>query len=132
MILFNRCRLLIKRTTVEDIQDSSRLAMLLTMFETKERQDANLAESYWGTTVLAGTSRRMITPLDIFGLCRIDKHLSLYWAPLTIELSLAPGDEAMVSGGTYQTAIYSLSDIQILSDTLTVSGEHLKLLSDHI
>lgn len=132
MILFNRCRLLIKGTPVEDIQDSNRLAFLLNMFDTKERQDANKAESFWDTKIDAGTSRRMMTPLDIFGLFRAnDKHISLYWAPITIELSLAPAADVCVTGTAYKTG-YTLSEVQILSDTLAVSGELLKLFSDHM
>jgi len=76
MILWNRCRLLIKGTPVEDIQDSGRLAYLLSLFDTKERQDANKAESFYDTDLAAGKSRRMTTPLDIFGFFRAnDKRM---------------------------------------------------------
>ena len=130
-ILFSRARLLIKGTPVEDIQDANRLSLLLNMFDTKERQEANLPESFWTTGIAANKSRRMVMPLNIFGLFRaFDKHISLYWAPLTIELSLAPAAEVLKQGTVSNT--YSLSEVQILCDTLSVSGELLKLFSDHM
>ena len=50
---------------VEDIQDASRLSLMLHMVDTKERQDANMAESFWTTGIVAG---------DIF-----DKYLNPHY-----------------------------------------------------
>jgi len=46
-------------------------------------------------------------------------------------MSLAPATEALVTGTGYTTG-YSLSEVQILGDVLTVSGELTKLFADHM
>jgi hypothetical protein len=136
--LIKRIRVLVKGTVVEDIQESGRLSTLLWKFDSTERATNNITESCWGDTLKPAESRRIICPLDIIGLIRQDRHISLYWAPLTFEFELAPGAEAFEgwdgtsAGAAKRTQDYNITDVTILADTLTVSGELQKIFADHM
>jgi len=138
LVLFKRIRVLVKGTPVEVIEEAGRLSTLLTKLDCRERVFNNEAESFWQTPRVFGESRRILTDLNIIGLFRLDKHLSLHWAPITLKLELADGidafegSEAAAVGAAKRTQAYSLTDCSILCDTLVVSAELQRLFAEHM
>jgi hypothetical protein len=105
-VLFQRARMSIKGTTIEDLQEVPYLCTLLRYCDTKERQTNDAILNYWDATggdvgpranvgIPAGGGRRIMCDLRFFGLFRSnDKYIPLLHAPLVIELWLADGADA--------------------------------------
>ena len=97
-------------------------------------QAASVAGSYFlagqhdAETILATKSKRVYMKFDLSGLFSQQKWIPLFalgGQGLQIQLSLAPANQAMIisNGGTTYSQGYTLSDIRLLADMCSLSGE---------
>jgi len=144
--LFDRLQVRLGSTLVEDIQEFGKLTEIMqkmSMSPQKKMDEGQLgfgtaaasvngsyflADQHDAQTIAASASKRVYMKFDISGLFSQHRWLPLYalgGQGLQIQLSLAPANQAMIishSGTTYSQG-YTLSDIRLLADYCSLSGE---------
>ncbi len=145
-VLFDRLQVRLGSTLVEDIQDFGKLTHIMEMLSMSPQKKMDMAQLGFGTqaasangsyfladqhdaqTIAANGSKRVYMKFDLSGLFSQQKWIPLYalgGQGLQIQLSLAPANQAVIlshSGTTYSQG-YTLSDIRLLSDFCSLSGE---------
>ena len=144
--LFDRLQLRLGSTLVEDIQEFGKLTEIMqkmSMSPQKKMDEGQLgfgtaaasangsyflADQHEAQTIAASSSKRVYMKFDLSGLFSQAKWIPLYalgGQGLQIQLSLAAANQAVIishSGTTYSQG-YTLSDIRLLSDMCSLSGE---------
>ncbi len=144
--LFDRLQVRLGSTLVEDIQEFGKLTEIMqkmSMSPQKKMDEGQLgfgtaaasangsyflADQHDAQTIAASGSKRVYMKFDLSGLFSQSKWVPLYalgGQGLQIQLSLAPANQAMIisHGGTTYSQGYTLSDIRLLSDMCSLSGE---------
>ena len=144
--LFDRLQVRLGSTLVEDIQEFGKLTEImqkLSMSPQKKMDQGQLgfgtaaasvngsyflADQHDAQTIAASGSKRVYMKFDLSGLFSQAKWIPLYalgGQGLQIQLSLAPANQAMIisNAGTTYSQGYTLSDIRLLSDMCSLSGE---------
>jgi hypothetical protein len=144
--LFDRMQVRLGSTLIEDIQDYGKLAHIMTKLSMSPQKKMDAAQLGFGTqaasvngsyflagqhdaqTIAASSSKRVYMKFDLSGLFSQQKWIPLFalgGQGLQIQLSLAPANQAMIisHGGTTYSQGYTLSDIRLLADMCSLSGE---------
>lgn len=144
--LFDRLQVRLGSTLVEDIQEFGKLTEIIqkmSMSPQKKMDEGQLrfgtsaasangsyflADQHEALTIAANGSKRVYMKFDLSGLFNSGKWCPLFalgGQGLQIQLSLAPANQAMIisHGGTTYSQGYTLSDIRLLGDMCSLSGE---------
>jgi hypothetical protein len=144
--LFERLQIRLGSTLVEDIQDFGKLTEImqrLSMSPQKKMDEGHLgfdtqaatvngsyflADQHDAQTVAASGSKRVYMKFDLSGLMSQPKWLflgALGGQGLQLQLTLAPANQACIihEGVTTYSELYTLSDIRLLVDMCSLSGE---------
>jgi hypothetical protein len=144
--LFDRMQVRLGSTLIEDIQDYGELAHIMTKLSMSPQKKMDAAQLGFGTqaasvngsyflagqndkqTIAASGSKRVYMKFDLSGLFSQQKWIPLFalgGQGLQIQLSLAPANQATIisNGGTTYSQGYTLSDIRLLADMCSLSGE---------
>jgi hypothetical protein len=145
-VLFDRLQIRLGSTLVEDIQEFGKLTHIMEMLSMSPQKKMDMAQLGFGTqaasangsyfladqhdaqTIAANGSKRVYMKFDLSGLFSSGKWCPLFalgGQGLQIQLSLTPANQAMIishTGTTYSQG-YTLSDIRLLGDMCSLSGE---------
>ena len=139
--LFDRLQIRLSSTLVEDIQEYGKLTHIMSKFSMDPQKKMDSAALGFGTAsttnslflagsheaekIPAGSSKRVYMKFDISGILSQHRYIPLFalgGQGLQIQLSLAPADQAMIisDSGTTFSQSYTLSDIRLLADMITL------------
>ena len=144
--LFSRLQIRLGSTLVEDIQEYGKLSDIMTKlsmspakkmdlyqmgFGARPAQSSNSyfeADNHLARLITKNESKRVYMKFNLSGLFTQEKWIPLYalgGQGLQIQLTLAEAKKAVVvsNGGVTYSHAYQLSDIRLLADMCTLTGE---------
>ena len=145
-VLFDRLQIRLGSTLVEDIQEFGKLSHIMTKLSMSPQKkldhaqlgfgtqvpasnpNFNLADQHDARTIAASGSKRIYMKFDLSGLFSQHRWIPLYalgGQGLQLQLSLAPAVQSMIisAGATTYSQLYTLTDIRLLADMISLSGE---------
>ena len=144
--LFDRLQIRMGSTLVEDIQEFGKLTEIMTKYSMSPQKRMECGMLGFGTkvkatnpnmyltdqhdarTIPAGGSKRIYMKFDLSGVFSQHRWLPLFslgGQGLQLQLSLSAATTSMIisDGGVTYSQNYTLSDIRLLGDMITLSGE---------
>ena len=145
-ILIDRLQVRLGSTLIEDIQEFGKLTHIMEKLSMTPQKKLDCAQIGFGTvtpttnpnmfladqhdarTIAANGSKRIYMKLNLSGLFSQHRYIPLFalgGQGLQIQLSLAPAVQSCIlshSGTTYSQS-YNLTDIRLLADMVSLSGE---------